>query len=203
MIRKQNMPMKAHSRFAAALLGLVVAAPAAAQTNIPVGPFRTIELNGAGRVLVRHAAVQQVRILQGNARISNIHLADGQRARSGRLIVDTCPNRCPIGYRLIVQIDTPDVDGLGVNGDGRIEVAPGFSRRGSIALGVNGKGRIDARAMAAAEASAGVNGDGEISLGRADRLVAGVNGKGRILYRGHPRLTSGVQGGGRVEQADP
>ena len=208
MIRTQNMSMKHRSGVAATLLCLAVAAPAAAQTPVPVGPFQAIELNGGGRVLVRHAATQQVRILQGNARISNIHLADGvsasgRRAGSGRLIVATCPNRCPIGYRLIVQVDTPDVEGLGVNGNGQIEVAPGFLRRGSIAAGVNGKGRIDARALAAAEASAGVNGEGEISRGRTDRRVAGVNGKGRILYRGHPRLTSGVQGGGRGEQADP
>lgn len=189
-------------RFGAAATLLCLAAVAAAQNAVSVGPFRSIEVNGGARVLVRHAAVQQVRVLQGNARISSIHLADA-KGGGGKLIVDTCPNSCPIGYRLIVQVDTPDVGGLGVNGDGRIDVAPGFPRRDSLAVGVNGKGSVDARAIAAGQISAGLNGSGEISLGPVDRLIAGLNGKGRILYRGHPRLTSGVQGGGRVEQAEP
>jgi hypothetical protein len=201
MMGTQNMGMSL--RFGAAAALLCFGAAALGQTTVPVGPFRSIEVNGGARLLVRHAAVPQVRILQGNARISNIHLADGQGGGNGKLIVDTCPNSCPIGYRLIVQVDTPDVGGLGVNGDGRIDVAPGFPRRDSLAVGVNGKGRVDARAISAGQVSAGLNGDGEISLGRVDRLVAGLNGKGRILYRGHPRLTSGVRGGGRVEQAEP
>ena len=106
MIPKQNVLMNTRF-FIIAAFGLL-ATPAAAQVDVPVGPFRTIELNGNGHVLVRHAPVRQVRIVQGNSRISRIHVADqpGGRRESGRLIVETCPNRCPIGYRLEVEIDT-------------------------------------------------------------------------------------------------
>lgn len=199
--------MKSQPLVTAVCFGLFAAAPATAQVNVPVGPFRMIELDGGGRVLVRHAEVQRVRIVQGNARISNIHVSNqrgsvGHNGNGPRLVIETCANRCPIGYRLEVEIDTPDLDGLGVIGGGLIEVAPGFPRDDSFAVGVKGNGKIDARSVTAGQVAAGVSGDGEISLGPADALVAGVNGKGRILYRGHPRLTSGVQGGGRIEQAD-
>ncbi len=166
-----------------------------------------IELDGGGRVLVRHAAVQRVRIVQGNARISNIHVSNqrgsvGHNGNGPRLVIETCANRCPMGYRLEVEIDTPDVDGLGIIGDGLIEVAPGFPRDVSFAVGVKGDGKIDARSISAGQVAAGIRGDGEISLGPADTLVAGVEGKGRIVYRGHPRLTTDVHGGGRIEQGD-
>ncbi|HEY1604021.1 MAG TPA: DUF2807 domain-containing protein [Allosphingosinicella sp.] len=190
---------------AAAFAGLLAAAPAAAQVDVPVGPFRTVELNGNGRVLVRYAPAQQVRIVQGNARISRVHLADqpaGRKDKGGRLIVDTCPNRCPIGYRLVVEIDTPDIEGVAVGGDGQIEIGAGFRRGDGFAAAVKGNGRIDARAIAAVHASAAVSGNGDISLGRVDSLAAAVKGKGRIAYHGHPRLMSAVQGGGRIESAD-
>jgi putative autotransporter adhesin-like protein len=207
MIRKQKMDMRFLSLTAASALGLLAAAPANAQTEVPVGSFRMIELKGGGRVLVRHAAAQQVRIVQGNARISDIHLGDrgspsGRKGDSGRLVIETCPNRCPIGYSLVVEIDTPNVEGVSVDGGGQIEIAADFPRQQGFAAAVKGSGRIDARAAAAVHASAAVSGDGEISLGWVDSLAAAVKGKGRIFYRGHPRLMSAVQGGGRIEQAD-
>ncbi|HEX4736604.1 MAG TPA: DUF2807 domain-containing protein [Allosphingosinicella sp.] len=189
----------------AAVVGLLVAAPAAAQTNVPVGPFRTIELHGNGAVMVRYAPVQQVRIFQRNARISSIRLADrpsSEAEGSGRLIIETCPNRCPMGYHLVVEIDTPDIEGVAVGGNGRIDVGSGFPRREGFAAAVKGSGRIDARAIAAGDTSAAIKGDGDISLGPVDRLTAAVKGKGRIVYRGHPRLVSAITGGGRIEQAD-
>ncbi|HEX5183844.1 MAG TPA: DUF2807 domain-containing protein [Allosphingosinicella sp.] len=199
--------MKAQPLLTAASLALFAAAPAAAQVSVPVGPFRSIELDGGGRALVRYAPVQKVRILQGNARISSIRVSDrpgsiGRNGNGARLVIRTCPNRCPMGYRFELMIETPNLDGLGVVGDGEIEVAPGFPREDSLAVGVKGNGRIDAREVTAGRVAAGVSGDGEISLGPADALVAGVSGKGRILYRGQPRLTSSVAGGGRIEQAD-
>jgi hypothetical protein len=206
MIRGLERAMTLRLSLPAAALGLLVAAPVAAQTDVPAGPFRTIALHGNGTVTVRHASVQQVRIVEGNARISSIHLADrgpnAARTARGRLVVETCPNRCPIGYHLVVEIDTPDVEEVAVSGNGRIDIGPGFPRRPSFAASVTGNGRIDARAVAAGQASAAISGDGDISLGRIDGLAAAVKGKGRIVYRGRPRIRSAVTGGGRVEQAD-
>ena len=193
-------------RIAAALLGLGAAAPAVAQTNVPVGPFRMIELHGNGAVVVRYAPAQQVRIFQGDARISSIHLADrglsGGSKESGRLVVESCPNRCPIGYHLVVEVATPDIEGVAVSGNGRIDIGAGFPRREGFAAAVKGSGRINARTIEAGEASAAISGDGSIALGHVDALTAAVKGKGRIAYRGRPRIRSAIAGGGRIEQAD-
>lgn len=198
--------MASRPLIAALVLGFLATAPAAAQTDVTVGPFRMIELHGNGAVMVRHAPVQRVRIFQGNARISSIHLAESGLSsgpkESGRLIVETCPNRCPIGYHLVVEIDTPDVEGVAVSGNGRIDLGPGFPRAEGFGAAVKGSGRIDARSIEAGQASAAISGDGDISLGHVDGLAAAVKGKGRIVYRGHPRLRSAITGGGRIEQGD-
>lgn len=214
--------MNAQPLVAAAVFALFASAPAAAQTNIPVGQFRSIELNGGGRALVRYAPVQQVRILEGSAQVSDIYVSDQGRYRGrrhdndrneadrneygrsdgDRLIIDACRERCPQGYRLVVEIDTPDVGAVAVNGGGQIEFGPGFPRRGGFAAAVNGGGRVDARGIAAANASVAVNGGGDLLLGPSQRLAAAVTGGGRILYRGDPQLVTNVMGGGTVQRDD-
>jgi hypothetical protein len=207
--------MKAHFLVPAAVAGFVAlqAAPATGEERVPVGPFRTIELHGGGRAILHYAPVQQVRIVEGSSRVSDIYLSDqsgdrgyppeGERNRADdRLAIDACRERCPPNYRLVVEIDTPDFDGISTRGGGQIDLAPGFPHRDSLNAAISGGGTVDARSIAAIKANAAVNGGGDILLGRVERLAAAVSGGGRILYHGDPKVISAVRGGGVIERDD-
>jgi hypothetical protein len=203
--------VKLQPLLAAFLAGFILgtAARASAETPIPVGHFRTIELQGGGRIILRHAPIQRVSIAEGNAQVSDIHLSSDRggagpdRQEPHRLIVDACRDRCPPNYHLVVEIDSPNVDALAVRGGGEIEVANGFPRMGNLAAAVEGGGRLDARALAASNIAAAVDGGGDLLVGPSDALAAAISGGGRILYRGHPQIATNIEGGGRVERAEP
>lgn len=179
--------------FAAALIAFAGAPPAAAQTPVPVGAFESIELQGGGRVTVRHGSRQSVTLVAGSLETTRFSVD-----RNGRLEIDACVRNCP-GYELVVEVVTPALDGVGVRGGGSIRAEGAFPARDSLALGISGGGEIDMTAIQASSVAAGIDGGGEIATHARDRLVAGINGGGVVRYRGSPTVTSGIDGGGSVE----
>ncbi|MFN3944053.1 MAG: GIN domain-containing protein [Allosphingosinicella sp.] len=187
--------MKPAPILAAALAAMLAAAAPAilhAQTVVPVPEFRSIALQGGGKVTVRHARVQRVTLVSGDAGDSRIEV-DRKSLR-----LSPCRSRCSGERRFEVLVETPDVDAFAIQGGGAIEVAGGFPRRASVAAAVSGGGRIDLRALEAASVSASVRGGGDILAGPSRSLAASVQGGGSIRYLGDPALTSAVQGGGSV-----
>lgn len=172
------------------------ASPALAAETVSVPHFSQIELRGGGHVTVRHGAAQSVTLTSGSQKYTRFHMRD-----SRSLIIDACDTRCPNVYDLEIEIVTPDIDGVAIDGGGEIEAQSGFPAQDSISVAVNGGGDIDLHAIKANQAHAAVNGGGKIELTAARQLNAAVAGGGEILYHGNPQVNEAVQGGGSVERA--
>lgn len=173
---------------AAAVLPL---AAAAAAEPVAVPAFRSIELKGGGTVTVRPGPRQQVNLIEGDRRVSDIRVEDG------RLVIRACRESCR-NYRLRVEIVTPRIEGAAIEGGGAIDLQPGFAAQDNLALAIRGGGNIDADRLPARTVAASIRGGGTIEADARSSLVASVNGGGAILYRGDPEVTSAVRGGGSV-----
>lgn len=156
--------------------------------------FRAIDLHGGGEVIVRHAPVRQVRMIEGDARYTII------RETGGRLVIDNCPEHCPHGYRLVVEVTTPELDALSVNDGGSIRSGSGFPAQATIAAQVSSGGAIDIRTLAVADVTAAVSQGGLIFTRAERRLSASVEQGGGITYWGRPAVTRSVRQGGVVQR---
>jgi hypothetical protein len=180
--------------FAAALLA---SAPALASEAVPVQNFRSVELRGGGTVEVVPGPAQRVTIVEGSGQFTHMRV-DGD----GKLIIDTCDQRCPPIYHLRVQIQSPRVPNLGINGGGVMVASGAFAPQDHLSAAVNGGGRIDARSVEASSVSAAVNGGGELLVRPRQSLSAAVNGGGHIRYWGNPTTSIAVRGGGGVSRGN-
>lgn len=175
------------------LLPLAVAAvPAVAAEVVPVPAFKSVQLRGGGSVVVRPGP-QSVTIVAGSTQFTSLRVD-----HRGQLRIDACNERCPRNYDLRIEIRSPQVPDLAINGGGSIAAAPGFAPQGQLSAAISGGGQIDVRAVAASNVSAAVNGGGEVLTGSSSSLSAAVNGGGEVRYAGTPHVSSVVNGGGRV-----
>jgi hypothetical protein len=136
-----------------------------------------------------------VTILEGSSRFTHIYVEHGHNLR-----IDVCDRDCPPHYRLRVEIQSPRVPDLAVDGGGEISVANGFAPEGHLAAAVNGGGKIDARAVEAADVTAAVNGGGDLFVRARSTLTGAVRGGGVVRYWGNPSVTTAVAGGGSVQR---
>lgn len=173
---------------------LVAAGPAMAAELVPVPRFSGIELRGGGEVTVVPGNVEQVTIVEGSSRYTNVHV-DGR----GSLKIDTCSQNCPHLYRLRIQIQAPRVPALAVSGGGEISVAPGFAPQPEVTAAVQGGGRVDTRAVEGIDVSAAVQGGGELFVRARSNLSGAVSGGGLVRYWGNPQVSSAINGGGAVQ----
>ena len=181
-------------RSAAALipLALFTSAPLVAAETVSLPAFKSVELRGGGNVIVRPGAPQVI-IVDGSAQFTRFRV-DGQ----GQLKIDACNERCPQHYKLTIEIRYPTVLPMGVEGGGKITVAPGYGLQHTLAAGVTGGGVVDFRAVSAETVAAGVNGGGKIMVGKSRQMAAAVSGGGEVLYSGNPNVTRVVDGGGVI-----
>lgn len=179
----------------AAAASLIATAAFAGEVNINVGPFRSIELRGGGQVTVHHGDAQHITLVAGTTNYTSFEIEDGQT-----LVIDACGHSCPSGeYDLRVDIATPDIKGVAVDGGGEIVGSADLSAQ-RLGTAVNGGGNIDMRAVHADSVNAAVNGGGKIKVYAGSELHAAVSGGGLIQYWGNPRVSSAVSGGGDVRQ---
>lgn len=190
--------MSPKTAFAFAFASVLAAGPASAAETVALPRFEGIELKGGGSVVVRQGPVQRVTLVEGSTRHSRVRVEAGGRSGHGRLVVDACIVQCPRDYRLRIEIVTPNVSAVAVNGGGRIDLAGGFTPRRHLSAAVNGGGRIDARALPGRDVAASVNGGGQLQVTATATLAASINGGGAVHYRGDPRVTSAIRGGGTV-----
>lgn len=184
--------MRAISLFLA-IAAAAAAAPGAAQTRVDVPAFDSVNLSGGGEVVIRHGERQSVTLTSGNLDMTRFRVD-----RNGKLEIDACVRSCR-NYRLRVEIVTPRLDGVGIEGGGEIRAEGAFPERDTLAIGIDGGGEIDMTAIPAETVAAGINGGGLI-LAHAERtLAAGINGGGEVRYRGRPKVTSAIDGGGSVD----
>jgi hypothetical protein len=176
---------------------LIVPAPAQGAENIPLPPFRSVELRGGGDILIVPSAVQRVTIIRGTSRVTRFRMRE-----RGRLQIDACDTHCPPNYSLQIRIESPQLPDVAIAGGGLIRAAPGFAPQGELSAAIDGGGKIDAGAVDASEVSAAVNGGGQISVRARSSLSAAVNGGGEIRYSGNPQVSSAIHGGGAVHRGD-
>jgi hypothetical protein len=174
------------------------ATSALAGETIQTGAFRSIELRGGGHVTVHRGNAQRVVLNAGSTQYTSFRIEDG-----GSLVIEACGNAsCPNGrYDLRVDIATPDLSGVAVDGGGQITGAADLPVH-HLSAAVHGGGHIDMRAVQLSTADAAVEGGGHIQLSVNSSLHAAVNGGGLIEYSGHPRVSSAVNGGGDVRQGN-
>ncbi|HUJ46515.1 MAG TPA: DUF2807 domain-containing protein [Rhizomicrobium sp.] len=185
-------------RLSIALLACAtLASPAMAGTAVPVDHFRSVQLRGGGHVTLRRGDAQRVTLVSGSTQFTRFRVDHGDQ-----LVIDACDSDCPQHYDLDIEIVTPNIDGVSINGGGKIETASSFGRQEKVAAAIEGGGEIDIRSLEAAEANAAVDGGGDIQLKASGRLMAAVNGGGDIVYWGNPQVTSAVSGGGAVSKGN-
>lgn len=174
-------------------MALVASVPAFAAEVVSVPHFDAVGLRGGGSVVIVPGATQRVTILEGSSQFTRIYVQHG-----GSLEIDACNRNCPQHYRLRVEVQTPRVPTLAVDGGGDMSVAAGFPSERELTLAVNGGGKIDTRAVNASDVTAAVNGGGDLFVRAAARLTGAVRGGGTVRYWGNPDVTSAVDGGGSI-----
>jgi hypothetical protein len=179
-------------RIASLLASGVVALSVAAATNIPVGEFRTVELNDGGHVTVRYGAVQRVSLVGGGLECTRFSVRDE------RLIIEEGVRSCRHEERRQIEIVTPRLDGVAINNGGIVQVAGEFPAQSSIDAAVEQGGMIDIRAIAADSVHAAVYSGGRIFTTSRKMLNAAVKSGGGITYWGAPSVTKAVRNGGVV-----
>lgn len=176
---------------------LLVSVPALAGEFVPVQNFRSVELRGGGIVDVVPGPAERVTIVEGSTQFTHMRVEE-----NGKLVINTCDQRCPPVYRLRVQIQSPRVPDLAIDGGGVMATAGGFAPQGHLSAAINGGGKIDARSVDAASVSAAVNGGGQLLVRPRQSLSAAVNGGGHIIYSGNPTTSVAIRGGGGVSRGD-
>ncbi len=170
---------------------------AQAGANIQTGRFDSVELHGGGHIVLRHGASERVTLLAGSTQYTRIHVEDGHK-----LVIDACNSDCPNQYDLEIDIVTPDIKGVAIEGGGHIETAPGFPAQGMIAAAVDGGGHIDLGNIDVKTGTAAVHGGGHIQIRVESVLTAAVEGGGAIRYWGNPHVMSAIDGGGSIRPDD-
>jgi Putative auto-transporter adhesin, head GIN domain len=178
--------------FLSAAALLAAAAPAAAQTPVRVPSFDSLELRGGGEVTVRYGRDQSVTIVGGDPSLASITVDDDHD-----LVIRPCRSSCR-NQRLRVEVVTPELDAIAIDGGGQIRTEAGFAQRRMLALAVNGGGSLDARTMPADTVAGAINGGGRIRTSPLRTLAAAIHGGGAITYAGDPSTTVSIDGGGTV-----
>ena len=101
-------------------------------------------------------------------------------------------------YELEVEIVTPVLEGVGIEGGGSIRAEGAFPDRDALALGISGGGEIDMRAIRAAASP-----PASTAAARSSRMPAtgwwpGSMAAARSVILGEPTVTSGIDGGGSI-----
>ena len=116
-----------------------------------------------------------------------------------------------------VKLTVPNLEGLTVNGAGRIEIknvkndkfeidsngAPNITVAGNtkvIDIDSNGAGKIDTHNLRASRAVVDSKGVSRIDLDVSEQLDVTVSGPSSVIYRGDPVVNKTINGPGKVEK---
>ena len=177
----------------ALVVAAVVPAIAVAQTVVPVAKFTGVELHGGGVINIRQAPVQRVTLVRGDPAVARFDVNS-----QGRLIVSPCRGWCMGRNSLEVDIETPDLNAVGIYGGGHIVAKGAFPAHNAVSVGIHGGGDIDMKDVPAQSATAAIHGGGKIFVSAQNSLEAAIYGGGAIRYAGHPTVSSSIHGGGTI-----
>lgn len=182
-----------HEMIRVLLTGIFALVPVPIQTPVPVAQFNSIELPHGGHVILRPAPTQRVRLVKGSLDYTRLEVT-----RGGRLVIDKCFRKCPRGYRIELEIFTPNITGVALANGGSIRSQGRFPRQNDLAVMVSHGGTIDVRSMFAQRVTAAVNHGGRILTMPQASLSARVTQGGAIFYWGDPQVSELIEHGGVV-----
>ncbi|HUP62916.1 MAG TPA: DUF2807 domain-containing protein [Thermoanaerobaculia bacterium] len=180
------------------LTAIALASSGAAQTVISVGPFRSVELDGGGHVIVRHGPAQRVTILEGDLQCRRIGVATNQRR-----VIEHAGRDCRRHERTVIEVVTPEISAISVSNGGTVGSAGTFPVQAAIEAHVEQGGAIDIRSIAADSVDASVHSGGGIFTSPRETLTAAVESGGVITYWGEVRVKRSVRDGGAVVRGKP
>jgi hypothetical protein len=177
------------------VLATVLASPGAAQSVIPLGQFRSVELHNGGNVILRHGPTQRVTLLTGSLQCTQVRLADGQR-----LVINNGGHGrdCRRHERLRIEVITPELSAVSVSNGGTLQSIGAFPVQAAIEADVEQGGMIDIRSIAAEDVDASVHSGGRIFTNARETLTAAIDSGGGITYWGDARVRQSVRHGGAV-----
>lgn len=195
--------MKAAILASMAAAGALLAGSAFANTTVPVPHFDTISIEGMGHITFVHGAQQRVVLKQGDTGNTKIYV------KNGDLVFKSCPGKgwlgwnssCPSGYALTVEITTPGLSGVEIDGSGKIDSRGGFSRQVKLDVEINGSGSVDLTGMPSASSDVTIRGSGKVHLAPHDKLDVKIMGSGSVVYAGTPDISQTIMGSGEVRSA--
>ena len=182
-----------------------------------VNAFHSVDLRGTADVTVAIGAGPSLAITADAETLKNTTAS----VRNGVLVIDNEPNWHWLGTsgKVTVQISTPTLNSLSINGAGNVVVSGASGSGLALALQgagnikasgqtsalnarINGAGNMDLSRLVAGDATVAVNGTGSLKVHATVSLEATVNGVGSITYAGAPqRVDSHVNGVGSIAPA--
>jgi len=184
---------RAHLFLLAAIVGAAAPLAAAAQTVMPTGRFTSVQLRGGGTISIRQGPVQRVTLVSGDPQVAGFDVD-----RDGQLIISSCRHTCWGNQHLDVDIETPVLDGVRIDGGGHIVARGAFPAQRAVSAVIHGGGDIDMKDVPAQAASAAIHGGGKIQVAAQSSLSAEIFGGGSIRYLGQPAVSSSIHGGGTI-----
>jgi len=114
-----------------------------------------------------------------------------------------------------VKISVPNLEGLAVNGAGRIDVkglkndkfeidtngAPAITVAGTtkmVDIAANGAGKVDAQNLHATRAVVDARGVAKVDLDVSDQLDVEISGPSSVTYNGNPTVNKNIHGPGKL-----
>jgi hypothetical protein len=176
---------------------------ASADTNVQVGQFHSVSIEGMGTVTFVHGAQQRVVLKQGDTNNTQIYVKDGD------LVFKSCPGKgwfgwnssCPDGYELNVVITTPAISGVEIDGSGKIGSSGGFPAQPKLDVEINGSGNVDVSGIPSGSSDVAIHGSGKVHVAPRDKLDVEIAGSGSVLYSGAPHISQTIMGSGEVKSA--
>lgn len=122
-----------------------------------------------------------------------------------------------VNQPIVFRISVPNLEGLTVNGAGKLDVtridnerfeidangAPAINVSGStklVDIDTNGAATIDTHNLRAARAVVESKGVSKVDLGVSDQLDVTVSGPSQVTYRGDPVVNKTIHGPGKIEK---
>jgi|SRR6185312_1968909 hypothetical protein len=195
--------MKKTFLLSAAFAAALCVTGASADTSVSVGQFHSVTIEGMGHVTFVRGAQQRVVLKQGDTNNTQIYVKDGE------LVFKSCPgkgwfgwsNSCPMGYDLQVEVTTPGLAGVEIDGSGKFDTNGAFPQQPKLAIEINGSGNVDLSGMPASSSDVAIHGSGKVRTTAHDRLDVEIAGSGTVIYDGAPHISQTIMGSGVVKSA--
>jgi hypothetical protein len=175
-----------------------------------VAPFTSISTNGAFTIEVTCQKEPTLEI-EGDENV----LGFVKTEVGGNILRLENSQNYSVSEPVRVKISVPNLEGLSVNGAGRIDVkglkndkfeidtngAPTITVAGTtkmVDIAANGAGKVDAQNLHATRAVVDARGVAKVELDVSDQLDVEISGPSSVTYNGNPSVNKNIHGPGKL-----